>query len=99
MSCPKTGAGYGGGGVPGGVIRGNSLISILLCLTCLGGNKSFIDSEAIKRLLASDGDIAVVPNCSGLDFVRWCLLSTFEALKLASWENWNIITNYYKCHM
>lgn len=70
ISCPKTGAGYGGGGVPGGVTRGNSLTSISLCLTCLEGNKSFIDSEAIKRLLASDGDIIVVPSCSGLDFVR-----------------------------
>lgn len=63
------GAGYGGGGVPGGVIRGNSLTSISLCL-CLGGDRSLIDSDAINRLLASDGDIAVVPNCSGLDFVR-----------------------------
>ncbi|KMQ97703.1 alkyl hydroperoxide reductase subunit f [Lasius niger] len=81
------GAGYGGGGVPGGVIRGNSLTSTSLCLMCLGGDRSFIDSDAIKRLLASDGDIAVVPNCSGLDFVRWCLVSAFEALKLASWEN------------
>ena len=67
ISCPKIGAGYGGGGVPGGVTRGNSLTSISLCIE---GVRSFIDSEAIKRLLASDGDIAVVPNCSGLDFVR-----------------------------
>lgn len=87
ISWPRTGAGYGGGGVPGGVIRCNSLKSRSLCLTCLGGDRSFIDSEAIKRLLASDGDIAVIPNCSGLDFVRWCLLSALEALKLASWEN------------
>lgn len=85
ISCPKMGAGYGGGGVPGGVIcDNNSLTSISLCLRCLGGDKSFIDSDAIKRLLASDGDIAVVPNCSGLDFVRWCLVSAFE---MASWEN------------
>lgn len=83
MSCPRVGAGYGGGGVPGGV-RDNSFISISLCLTCLGGDRSLIDSDAIKRLLASIGDIMVVPNCSGLDFVRWCLLSAFEALKLAS---------------
>lgn len=99
ISCPKTGAGYGGGGVPGGVTRGNSLTSISLCLMCLEGNKSFIDSEAIKRLLASAGDIAVVPSCSGLDLVRWCLLRTFEVLKLASWENWNIIyIDCYKCY-
>jgi len=70
ISCPKIGAGYGGGGVPGGVMRGNSLTSISLCVTCLGGDRSFIDSEAIRRLLASDGDIAAVPNCSGLDLVR-----------------------------
>jgi len=51
-------------------MRGNSLISISLCVTCLGGDRSFIDSEAIRRLLASDGDIVAVPNCSGLDLVR-----------------------------
>ena len=72
VSFPGLAIGYGGGGVPGGVIWGNSSMSISLCLTCLGGERSFIDSDAIKRLLASDGEIVVVPNCSGLDFVRWC---------------------------
>lgn len=70
ISCPRVEIGYGGGGVPGGVICGNSFISVSFCPSCFGGDRSFIDSEAIKRLLASDGDIAVVPNCSGLDFVR-----------------------------
>jgi len=78
------GARYGGGGVPGGIICRNSLTSISLCLKCLGGDRLFIDSDAIKCLLASDGDIAVVLNCSGLDFVLWCLVSAFEALKLVS---------------
>ena len=61
---------YGGGGVPGGVMCGGSSRSIPLCRPCLGGERSFIDSEAISLLLASAGEITVTPNCSGLDFVR-----------------------------
>lgn len=88
VSFPGLAVGYGGGGVPGGVIWGNSSISMSLCLTCLGGERSFIDSDAIKRLLASEGEIVVVPSCSGLDFVRWCLLSEFEEPKFAPCENY-----------
>lgn len=88
VSFPGLATGYGGGGVPGGVIWGNSSISMSLCLTCLGGERSFIDSDAIKRLLASDGEILVVPSCSGLDFVRWCLLSEFEEPKFAPCESY-----------
>lgn len=58
---PSTGAGYGGGGVPGGVLcPGGSSKSIPLCRAPgldPGDNISFA-SEAMRRRLASAGDNA-----------------------------------------